>query len=179
MRFYLAGGMRGEPWQDKVRELLPGHGFIDPMHSGLKNPADFTQWDVGGVAICDGIIAYMEEDNPSGIGLTLEIGLALGMGKPVWFANESTASRWKLVEHAVGSERTFCTLGDLCRSIAIATPTSRSGMWAALRSAMASSPTWKRTTRPVSGSHSRSDWRSAWASPCGLPTRAPRPDGSS
>lgn len=103
MRFYLAGGMRGRNWQDEVIERLShsGHTFLDPRSHGLTDALDYTLWDLGGVAVSDGVIAYMERDNPSGIGLTLEIGMAIGMGKPVWLANEAQQPRWGLVNNAV------------------------------------------------------------------------------
>ena len=113
MRFYLAGGMRGRPWQKEVKEHLGGfgHTFIDPCEHGLKNPRDYTLWDLGGVTVADGVIAYMEETNPSGIGLTLELGIAIGQGKPTYFANESLEPRWNLVNTAVSKH--FVKLEEL------------------------------------------------------------------
>ncbi len=102
MRFYLAGGMRGD-WQKQVIVRLghSGHEFINPQDHGLEYAPDYTQWDLGGVAIADGVIAFMEADNPSGIGLSLEVGMAIGMGKPVYFANEQHEHRyWQIVNCA-------------------------------------------------------------------------------
>ena len=38
---------------------------------------------------CDVLFAYMDNQNPSGYGMVLEIGYALGLGKVVVFVDES------------------------------------------------------------------------------------------
>ena len=113
MRFYLAGGMRGRDWQSEVKTALApgGHRFLDPCDHGLSDPLDYTAWDLGAVAISDGVISYMERTNPSGIGLTLELGMAIGMGKPTYFACESPEARWDLVNNAVSKH--FTTLEQM------------------------------------------------------------------
>lgn len=118
MRFYLAGGMRGRPWQSEVilRLSHSGHEFINPMDHGLGDPLDYTLWDLGGVAVAEGVIAYLEKGNPSGIGLSLEVGMAIGMGKTVYFANEQYNHQyWQIVNNACSY--TFRTLDALMDAI--------------------------------------------------------------
>jgi len=66
----------------------------------FKKPNVYTTWDLHGVATAEVIFAYMEKDNPSGYGLSLEIGYALGKGKLVIFVNESTNKHLPIVEEA-------------------------------------------------------------------------------
>lgn len=119
MRFYLAGGMRGErDWQNEVSDRLvySGHEFFDPREHGLTDSYHYTKWDLGAVATADGVIAFMAKDNPSGIGLALEVGMAIGMGKPVWFANELAEERkWELVNQA--TSYCFTSLDALMEAI--------------------------------------------------------------
>jgi len=82
---YLAGGMRGN-WQDKAKEFVKKnfHGpvmFMDPREHGSLDEAVYTSWDLAGVEAADIVFAYLERDNPSGYGLALEIGFAVGMAR--------------------------------------------------------------------------------------------------
>jgi len=80
MRVYLSGGMRSG-WQDKVKAAVSGIEWIDPREHGLELPALYAVWDLTGVRLADVVFAYIEDDNPSGIGLALELGYAKGLGK--------------------------------------------------------------------------------------------------
>lgn len=79
---YLAGGMESG-WQDRVKEACPEFNYIDPRDSN-----NWTAWDVSGVKQADVIFAYLEEDNPSGWRMTLEMGIVVGQGKFIIFVNE-------------------------------------------------------------------------------------------
>jgi len=47
-------------------------------------------WDLFYVEKCDILFAYMQEDNPSGFGLTLEIGFARALHKPIILVDEKS-----------------------------------------------------------------------------------------
>jgi len=85
MKIYLAGGMR-TAWQDEVIARLPsGHTIFDPRTHGLTEPSDYTRWDLDRVAESDILVAGMGAENPSGFGLSVEVGYAHALGKPVIF----------------------------------------------------------------------------------------------
>lgn len=92
MKIYLAGGMRSG-WQDALIAACPEVEFIDPRSHGLTEPAAYTAWDLDGVRRCDLLLAYMEPDNPSLYGLSLEVGYAHGLGKPVWLVGSCGEAR--------------------------------------------------------------------------------------
>ena len=69
MKVYLSGGMRSG-WQDKVIAECPGLEFIDPRDHGLHSSMEYML----SVRRCDILFAYLEKDNPSGLGLALEVG---------------------------------------------------------------------------------------------------------
>lgn len=94
MKVYLAGGMKSR-WQDDVIAEFPGVEFIDPRSHGLKDEREYTKWDLDGIRRSDVVFAYMDTDNPSGFGLSLEVGYAHGLGKPVIYVCEDTSERQK------------------------------------------------------------------------------------
>ena len=87
MKVYLSGGMRSG-WQDRVKKNCPDIDFIDPRAHGLGDPDQYTLWDLLGVSVCDILFAYMEDDNPSGFGLTFEVGYAKALGKRIVLVDE-------------------------------------------------------------------------------------------
>jgi len=93
MIVYLSGGMHSE-WQDIFIKAYPDIEFIDPRSHGLKNPYDYTKWNMDGIERADIVIAYLEKSNPSGLGMAFEIGYALGLGKTVIFENEKGYDRY-------------------------------------------------------------------------------------
>ena len=93
MKVYLSGGMRSG-WQDKVIAECPGVEFIDPRDHGLHSSMEYTPWDLLAVRRCDIIFAYLEKDNPSGLGLALEVGYAAGLNKTIIFVNEKIGQRY-------------------------------------------------------------------------------------
>lgn len=90
MKVYLAGGFRSG-WQKKVKEMAPVAHYLDPSTSGLTDPVGYTKWDLAAIDGCDVIFAYMEEDNPGGYALGLEIGYAKAQDKFIIFINEKTS----------------------------------------------------------------------------------------
>jgi nucleoside 2-deoxyribosyltransferase len=71
--------------------------FIDPSLHGLDDPAQYTPWDLLGIETCDVVFAYMEEDNPSGYGLSLEVGYARALGKLVILVDAKMDDRMAIV----------------------------------------------------------------------------------
>lgn len=103
---YLAGGM-GSGWQEDVIKRLEGKfNFFNPRDHHLDTPKEYTNWDLFFVSKCDIVFGYMEKDNPSGFGLTLEIGYAKALGKTIILTDErssideSFSRRFKIVRES-------------------------------------------------------------------------------
>ncbi len=101
MKVYLAGGMKSW-WRSIVKKSFdPTFEFLDPCNHELSEPSSYTFWDMQAVKHCDLLFGYFEKDNPSGIGLSCEIGYALGLGKPVILVNDQPENKYFLfVENA-------------------------------------------------------------------------------
>lgn len=84
MKIYLAGGMEST-WRARAKRMLSLDQSIDPKRrdklcaTPMSAPG-YTQWDLFHIAHSDILLGYMEKDNPSGIGLALEIGYAKARG---------------------------------------------------------------------------------------------------
>lgn len=88
MKVYLAGGMKST-WQDEVILWLPdGVKVYDPRHHGLSSPSEYTRWDLDHIEKSDAVISQMSSDNPSGFGLSVEIGFAHALGKRIIFIDK-------------------------------------------------------------------------------------------
>jgi len=88
MKVYLAGGMK-TGWQDEVKRLASGHDYYDPrIDTQQTYYFTMTSQDLEGIDDADMVFAYYEVDNPSGIGLALEIGYALAKGKRIVVIDE-------------------------------------------------------------------------------------------
>lgn len=89
-KIYLAGGMSQSNWQRKVIDSLSDkkYTFFNPRLHNLNDPREYTLWDLHHVSKCDLLFAYMQRENPSGYGLSLEIGFATGMNIPVILVDE-------------------------------------------------------------------------------------------
>ena len=88
MNIYLAGGFHSG-WQSKVKRIVPQHNYYDPMvNSDQRFAYRFTQQDIVGMKNCDMVFAYFELNNPSGLGLAVEIGWATILNKPIIFVDE-------------------------------------------------------------------------------------------
>lgn len=97
---YLAGGMHSD-WQERVKQACPNHRYIDPCcRNGMRltEPAEYTAWDLAAVAQADIIFAYMEVDNPSGIGMACEAAYGKALGKLVVFVNEHESKYLRFVD---------------------------------------------------------------------------------
>lgn len=88
MKIYLAGGMKSN-WQSNVKSKFANNFiFFNPQDHKLEKPKDFTCWDLHFVNQADIVFAYLEKDNPSGYGLTLEIGYAKALNKTIILVDE-------------------------------------------------------------------------------------------
>jgi hypothetical protein len=79
---YLAGGMYSG-WQDKVKRRLGDKvRYYDPRTDANQDClADLTVADRDNAKACQIMLAYFEKDNPSGLGMAAEIGMAVGTAK--------------------------------------------------------------------------------------------------
>jgi Nucleoside 2-deoxyribosyltransferase like len=93
---YLAGGMKSQ-WQDRVIAALAHEfAFKDPRSHGLSDEKAYTEWDLSGIRDSQFVLAYMDTDNPSGFGLSLEVGYAKGIGTcSILYVCEDTGARQK------------------------------------------------------------------------------------
>ena len=104
LKVYLAGGMNSN-WQTKVIEHF-GDQFIfyNPIDHNLSRSKEYTVWDLFYIRKADLVFAYMEQDNPSGYGLTLELGYAKALEKITILVDErskvdkSFAEKFKMVK---------------------------------------------------------------------------------
>lgn len=81
---YLAGGFSSD-WRDKVKQLN-NVKFIDPKEKEQKkefNWQEYCVWDLHYIKHSEICFVYMERNNPSGFGLSVEIGYAKALGKTV------------------------------------------------------------------------------------------------
>jgi nucleoside 2-deoxyribosyltransferase len=94
VKVFLSGGMNDSNWQQEVIDFVGTDGFIyfNPREHSLINPREYTMWDLFYVKNCEVIFAYMQKDNPSGFGLTLEIGYAAALGKQIILIDEKSTS---------------------------------------------------------------------------------------
>lgn len=103
MRVYLAGGLKSD-WQDHVMSAVPDVSYFDPRTlNTLTRPAGAAQ-SYGAIAFherawleqCHIVFAYLERDNPSGVGLAAELGYAVALHKQVILVDEwnNSYSRW-------------------------------------------------------------------------------------
>ena len=80
--------------------------FYNPREHSLTNSEEYTFWDLFYVKQSDILFAYMQNDNPSGIGLTLEVGYARAMDKSIILIDERSqndkifASRFQIVRES-------------------------------------------------------------------------------
>lgn len=87
---YLAGGMKSA-WRDLVINGCEDNiEFISPCNHLLDNPKQYTLWDLHAIKKSDIIFGLMEPDNPSGIGLSLEIGYAKALGKTIILCDQKS-----------------------------------------------------------------------------------------
>ena len=91
-KVYLAGGFKSG-WQKIIMDQLDqSFHFFDPSEHHHPECDKFTTWDLHHVRVCDILFGYMEKSNPSGYGLTLEIGYANALQKSIILVDERSPS---------------------------------------------------------------------------------------
>jgi nucleoside 2-deoxyribosyltransferase len=88
MKIYLAGGMTGGmpySWQDHV--VLAAHTVLDPRSWQCDDPQVYTRRDLEAIDEADVLLAFMCSANPSGYGLSVELGYAFAKGKRILFVD--------------------------------------------------------------------------------------------
>lgn len=89
-KIYLSGGFKSN-WQSKVMKAIGNRCvFFNPREHKLDSDKEYWVWDIHFVKECDIVFAYMEADNPSGFGLTFEIGLAYALNKTIILVDEKS-----------------------------------------------------------------------------------------
>ena len=92
IKVFLSGGMNESNWQQEVINSVGKEGYIyfNPREHFLSKSNEYTMWDLFYIKNCDVVFAYMQKDNPSGFGLTLEIGFAAALGKQIILIDEKS-----------------------------------------------------------------------------------------
>jgi nucleoside 2-deoxyribosyltransferase len=92
-KVYLAGGFKSG-WQNSVAST---HELINPAEkekNGIWDIGKICTWDKYSIQKADIVFAYLEKDNPSGIGLSCEVGYAKALNKVVILVNEKTDNKF-------------------------------------------------------------------------------------
>lgn len=94
LKVFLSGGMNESNWQQEVINAVGTEGFIyfNPREHMLNKSKEYTIWDLFYIKNCDIVFAYMQKNNPSGIGLSLEIGYAAALGKQIILIDEKSSN---------------------------------------------------------------------------------------
>lgn len=95
MKVYLAGGFRGD-WQERVVTYCHNLEFFNPKEKEKERNltlSEYGTWDLHYIKKCDIVFAYFERTNPSGVGLSCEIGYAKALGKTVILCLETGNER--------------------------------------------------------------------------------------
>ena len=87
MIIYLAGGMK-TGWQDRVAAHLAGHELLDPRSWSDPDPKIYTERDLSAIRKSDALLVQMGSDNPSGFGLSVELGYAKALCKHIVFLDQ-------------------------------------------------------------------------------------------
>ena len=91
-KVYLAGGFKSGWQKEVIDQLGQSFYFFDPSEHHLPESSRYTTWDLHHVKVCDILFGYMEKSNPSGYGLTLEIGYARALQKTIILIDERSNS---------------------------------------------------------------------------------------
>ena|ERR1700682_4875620 len=82
LTLYVAGGFRSG-WQKEVHSALPEYDILDPSAQQIRDPEEYTEWDLDAIRRSDVVLANMEATNPGGYSLALEVGFAKALGKRI------------------------------------------------------------------------------------------------
>jgi hypothetical protein len=80
-------------WQSRVIQRFGfNFTFFNPRDHQLNNSKQYTEWDLFYIQKADILFAYMEQENPSGFGLTLEVGFARALSKSIILVDEKSGT---------------------------------------------------------------------------------------
>jgi nucleoside 2-deoxyribosyltransferase len=89
-KVYLAGGLRSD-WRKEVMNACGNFIYFNPQGHNLEYDHNlYTVWDLHFIKHCDILFAFMEATNPSGYGLSLEIGFAKALNKTIILVDEKS-----------------------------------------------------------------------------------------
>jgi nucleoside 2-deoxyribosyltransferase len=80
--------------EGKNAPLLVQHQILDPRSWSDPTPAIYTARDLQAIRNCDCLLVHMASSNPSGFGLSVELGFAYAIGKRIIFCDE-ISSDWR------------------------------------------------------------------------------------
>jgi len=110
-KVYLAGGMRSE-WRETIKAAMSAEWLGLTQH-GLKDEKQYTAWDLQAINDCDILFGFLEFNNPSGLGLMLEIGYAAALGKTIIFVDDKPeVKKYTGMARAISGRYAFTTLVD-------------------------------------------------------------------
>lgn len=90
-KVFLSGGFRSNWQANVIAELGDKFTFFNPREHGLDHSDSYTLWDIHFIRQCDIFFAYMEATNPSGYGLSFELGVAYGLNKTIILIDERSS----------------------------------------------------------------------------------------
>ncbi len=111
-KIYLAGGW--EDWRDVIIKRLDGAVWLDPRIA-IKSD-NWFELETEMIRECDALIAWVVKDNPSGFGMTFEMGMAYGLNKPYILINEKE-DKYKWSMQTKGSVISFDNVDDAIKWI--------------------------------------------------------------
>ena len=104
-KIYLAGGFASN-WQSKVDlELKDFAEVFNPREKEINNNMslmEYVSWDLHHISNADIVFAFMERKNPSGFGLSVEIGYARALNKTIILVLED--------DHEIHSDKSLAFL---------------------------------------------------------------------
>ena len=102
-KIYLAGG-----W-GKFRDIVARDTDADWLNpETMTGRVNWFENETNAVRNCDGMIAWFEKGNPSGFGMTFEMGMAFALDKPyLVIVEEPEMLKYKFDMQCAGAEKTF------------------------------------------------------------------------
>jgi nucleoside 2-deoxyribosyltransferase len=95
---YLAGGHRSD-WRERVMSVAADYVYRNPAEHKIDDARAYTAWDLEAIRRSDVVFGYLEQTNPSGYGLALEVGYAKGIGRHVILVDERSKTDEKIARY--------------------------------------------------------------------------------
>lgn len=107
-KIYLAGG-----W-GKFRDIVMRDTNADWQNpENMANRENWFELETEAVKNSDGMIAWFEKGNPSGFGMTFEMGMSYSLGIPyLLICEDEEMLKYKFSMQSLGSEKTFTSWKD-------------------------------------------------------------------